>query len=259
MQLRGEVFQRPRIDGATAAEMTAHTLPIAGKVAPRFPHAAELSFSSFNNKYAGQSCHVVGRGPTLFNYEELARVDEPIFFINDAVCLEKYAQTETFFFAHDARMLAWLNGAMRSTAVLPIGGNLFLDPYSVLAHAGAIVFYRWVMGNRLELLQKSRDEIAASKQLYTQTGTIHSLIHFVWFCGFKRVTFIGCDGIDKHDLPRCRVPSANGYDVRLQNLSRSSPWWHYTIIRNTQDRLTAQLGLESIYYGTPSSVARRPA
>lgn len=259
MQLGGEVFQRARLDGATAAEMPAHTLPIAQELAPRFPHAAELSFSSFNNEYAGRSCYVVGRGPTLFNYEDLARVNEPIFFINDAVCLEKYARSETYFFAHDTKMLAWLDGAMRSTAVLPIDGNLFLDPPSVLAHAGAIVFYRWVMGNRVELLQKSRDEIAASKQLYTQTGTIHSLIHFVWFCGFKRVTFIGCDGIDKHELPRCCVPSANGYDVRLQNRSRSSPWWHYTIIRKTQDRLIDELGLESIYCGTPSSIACRPA
>jgi hypothetical protein len=201
----------------------------------------------------------VGRGPTLFNYEELARVDGPIFFLNDAVCLEKYARSETFFFAHDAKMRVWLNGAMRSTAVIPVDGYLFPDPPAALAHAGAIVYYRWVMGKRTELLQRSRDEIADSRELYTQTGTIHSLIHFVWFCGFRRVTFIGCDGIDKHDLPRCTVPSANGYDVRLRNLSRSSPWWHYTIIRKTQDRLISELGLESIYCGTPSGVAKRIA
>ncbi len=252
MQLRGEVFQPLRIDGPTTAERPPHRSQIARHGASQFPYAVEISFPRFNNKYAGRSCYVVGRGPTLFNYEELARVSDPIFFLNDAVCLEKYATSETFFFAHDKKMLPWLNGAVRSTPVLPIDGNLFRDPPAELAHGGPIVFYRWVIGNRVELLKKSRDEIADSKQLYTQTGTIHSLIHFVWFCGFRQVNFIGCDGIDKHDLPRCNVPSANGYDVRLQNLSRSSPWWHYTMIRNTQDQLTALLGLESIYCGTPS-------
>lgn len=217
----------------------------------RFPSAANVPFASFKNKYAGGACYVVGRGPTLFNYEELGGVSEPIFFINDAVCLEKYARSETFFFAHDTKMLVWLNGAMRATAVLPIDGPIAFDPLRDLKHAGGIVYYHWREEDRDDLLRMSRDEIAASKELYTHTGTIHSVIHFVWFCGFKRVVFVGCDGINRIDIGRCAVAAANGYDARLQNLSQTSPFWHYTTIRGVQDRMMGLLGLEAAYLGTP--------
>ncbi len=219
---------------------------------PRFPNAAEKSFAGFNNRYAGGSCYVVGRGPTRFDYEELTDFSDPIFFVNDAVCLEKYARSETFFFAHDATMRVWLNGAIRATAVLPVNGDVFSESSPVLGHDGAVAFYQRTPGNRMDLLRASRDEIAALRELYTNTGTIHSLLHFAWYCGFKRITLIGCDGIDRHNLPRCAVPSANGYDVRLRNLSRTSPWWHYSIIRDVQDRLMSALGLEAVYRGTPT-------
>ena len=59
----------------------------------------------------------------------------------------------------------------------------------------------------------TRDQLAASTQLYTNTGTIHSLLHFVWFCGFRRVTFVGCDGPG---------PGPAAYDPRLANRSASA-------------------------------------
>jgi len=65
------------------------------------PEARIIPFSAFNNRYAGGFCHVVGRGKTEFDYEKLADLNEPIFFINDAVCMEKHARFETFFFTHD--------------------------------------------------------------------------------------------------------------------------------------------------------------
>jgi hypothetical protein len=224
---------------------------VALRTGGRFPNAANIPFATFNNKYPGRSCYVVGRGPTLFNYEDLAQVSDPIFFINDAVCLEKHARSQTFFFAHDQKMLVWLNGAMRATAVLPLGGPIAFDLRRDLKHAGAIIYYQWREDDREELLGMTRDQIAASKELYTHTGTIHSLIHFIWLCGFKRVVFIGCDGINRLDIPRCPAPATNGYDARLQNLSQTSPFWHYTTIRTVQDRMTSSLGLETTYLGTP--------
>ena len=59
---------------------------------------------------------MVGRGPTNFDYRELADIADPIFFINDAVCLEKYARSETFFFAHDVEMRVWLDGSIKAAA-----------------------------------------------------------------------------------------------------------------------------------------------
>src|SRR5271170_2149054 len=188
-------------------------------IGPRFPRAVEIPFASFNGRYAGRSCYVVGRGPTEFNYEELANVNEPIFFVNDAVCLEKYARSETYFFAHDAQMLVWLDGKIKSTAVLPMDGNFLRETSGItLQHSGKVVFYRSLEKNREQLLLLKRDQIAELKQLYMHSGTIHSVIHFIWFCGFGRVIFIGCDCI------------SDGYDPRLENLSKSSSCRDYTAI-----------------------------
>ncbi len=209
-------------------------------IGPRFSCAVEIPFASFNGKYAGRSCYVVGRGPTEFNYEELAEVDDPIFFVNDAVCLEKYTRTETYFFAHDAVMRVWLDGKIKSTAVLPMEGDFLRGTAGItLQHRGNVVFYRSRGKESGQLLLLNRDQIAAAKQLYMHSGTIHSVIHFIWFCGFQRVAFIGCD---------C---SSDGYDPRLENLSKSLSCRNYTAIGKAQGLLISLLGLKATYLGTP--------
>jgi hypothetical protein len=220
---------------------------------PRFPNARRLPFESFNNKYAGGTCCVVGRGPTRFDYSNLAGITEPIFFINDAVCLEKYVRSESFFFAHDREMRVWLDGSIRSTAVLPIDGTVLGDdPGLVLHHAGPLVYYRRGENNTRELLQVSRKELSKLEQLYVHSGTIHSLLHFTWFCGFRRVVFIGCDGLSQQsDLARAGA-SPDGYDPRLPNRSQTTPWGEYPRIRLAQDLLTALFEIEAIYLGTPT-------
>jgi hypothetical protein len=211
-----------------------------------------LDFSAFNNRYAGGSCTIVGRGPTEFDYTKLAELTEPVFFINDAVCLEKYVRSETYFFAHDSQLLVWLNGSSKSTAVLPIDGKVFRNtPGITLQHAGNIVFYHWREKNKEELLYLNRDQLAKIKQLYTHTGTIHSLLHFVWFCGFKQVKFIGCDCITDNRSLDPKFHTADGYDPRLQNLTRSSASTTYPAIGRAQQLLTMLFGFEAVYLGTP--------
>jgi hypothetical protein len=209
-------------------------------IGPRFPCAVEVPFAAFNGKYAGRSCYVVGRGATEFDYERLADVEEPIFFINDAVCLEKYARSESYFFAHDAVMRVWLDGKIKSTAVLPMEGDFFRKTCGLtLRHGGKVVFYGSLEKKREQLLLLSRDQIAKVKQLYMHSGTIHSVIHFIWFCGFERVNFIGCDCINV------------GYDRRLENLSESLSCGDYSVIGRAQGLLVALLGLDAVYLGTP--------
>lgn len=224
----------------------------ADSSAPRFPMALPIPFCSFNNKYEGGGCHVVGRGPTDFNYHDLAEVTEPIFFINDAVCLERYARSETFFFAHDREMRVWLDGSMRATAVLPVDGTILGHaPGVILGHAGPLVHYRRGEKNRGDLLRMSRDEIARREELFVHSGTIHSLLHFIWFCGFCRVVYIGCDGINRRHALGTACGTKDGYDRRLQNKSNTAPWWQYRGIRRAQDLLTTLFGIEAVYRGTP--------
>jgi hypothetical protein len=207
------------------------------RVLPEFPKAIVEPFARYANKYAGRACSIVGRGPTGFDYADLSRSTDPVFFINDAVCMEMHAGGDRFYFAHDPQALAWLDGQIRSTAVLPIDGKIFRDsPGVTLNHTGRIVFYHWRETDREALLLMDRPKIARLQQLYTHTGTIHSLLHFVWFCGFKRVTFIGCGG-----------STASGYDPRLVNRSRSTPSPTYSAIFEAQKLLTTLFGLEAEY------------
>lgn len=227
-------------------------LPLSLAYGPNFTQAMRVPFASFHSAYEGARCYVVGRGPTRFEYKELADVADPVFFINDAVCLEKYVRSETFFFAHDPAMRIWLDGSIRATAVLPANGKFSSRVRTdALEHTGPLVFYRRAYRPNRDLLGMSRDEIAEREELFVHSGTIHAALHFIWFCGFRRVIFIGCDGINHPSTLAETCSSKDGYDVRLQNRSRTFPWWQYGKIRKAQDLLTSLLGLEAIYLGTP--------
>jgi hypothetical protein len=211
-----------------------------------FPHAAEIPFQSYLQKYANQACIIVGRGPTTYDYQQLGESTNPIFFINDAVCLEKHARGETFFFAHDPQLLSWMDGRIQSTAILPIDGKLFGAPIqSSFDHTGNVVFYHWRQEKKEDLLLMNREQIAQLKQLYTHTGTIHSVLHFAWFCGFTKVTFIGCDGITV----------GTGYDPRLVNISGSIAGSTYPAIIRAQRLLTTLFGFQATYLGSPEPQA----
>ena len=216
------------------------------------PFATELKFADFNNRYAGRSCYVVGRGATEFEYADLYRIDDPVFLINDAACLAPQMSAETFFFAHDPHMLPWLDGSLSCTAVLPIDGKVFSPPPAEpLKHAGPVVYYHWRTDHTSAVLRQSRDEIAGTGTLYTHTGTVHSVLHFIWYCGFETVNVIGCDGIDEVDPGYAILRSIDGYDPRLANRSQSAVWCSYERIRKRQDELIAELGLKANYLGTP--------
>ena len=193
-----------------------------------------------------------GAAPTEFDYRDLNHVANPIFFINEAVSLEKYAGSETFFFAHDLEMRIWLDGSIKSTAVLPVDGTVLGDaPDVTLNHAGPLVYYRRGDKTGGDLLRMSRDEVAEREELFVHSGTIHSLIHFLWFCGFKRAVFIGCDGLNNKFLLARACNSHDGHDVRLKNRSTTPQCWHYRTIRRAQDLLITLFGIEAGYLGTP--------
>ena len=136
--------------------------------------------------------------------------------------------------------------------MLPIEGTILGDaPGVILGHAGPVVYYHRDETNKGDLLRMSRAEVADRQELFVHSGTIHSLLHFTWFCGFRRVVFIGCDGINQKNVLSRACGANDGYDRRLQNRSNTSPWWQYKTIRRAQDLLTTLFGIEAIYLGTP--------
>ncbi len=237
-------------------------------VRPVFPRASFVPFGDFNGRYSGRTCCIIGRGPTRFDYTRLRQMADPVFFINDAVCLEKFVRTDSFFFAHDHQLRPWLDGSIRSTAVLPVEGKvLSWMPRPPMRHSGPVVLYHRVIEDRGGLLAMNRQQIAGRAGLFVHSGTIHSAIHFAWFCGFTRIVFIGCDGInpagDRRAVGTAVVRTTavgttvvgtapDGYDPRLENRSRSLPDCRYDNVRKAQDLMTALFGIEAVYAGTPA-------
>jgi hypothetical protein len=210
----------------------------------------KLDFAAFCNRYAGRPGWVVGRGPTLYRYEDLATVDGPVFFINDAVSQENRlaAKCDSFFFAHDLELAVWL-GKIRSTSVLVIDHpitsqtrkGLLSGPHDpLLQREGKVVLYRRLGEFEPDvLLERSRLEIARSQQLYVKSGTIHPLLHFAWYVGCSKLYLIGCDGL----------PTV-GYDGRLPNLSATKQQASF-IIRRDQNEMLHMLKVPVEYLGTP--------
>jgi hypothetical protein len=216
------------------------------------PRAIERDFAAYNNRFAGGCCYVVGRGPTRFDYRYLAEVREPMFFINDAVSLARLARSETFFFAHDLAMRVWLDGSVKSTAVLPINGTVLgSPPATCLGHTGPVVYYRRQDEDREALMRMNRDQLAEARRLFGHSGTIHSLLHFVWYCGFRKISYIGCEGVNEPSSIAQPIACADGYDIRLPNKSKTRPGWNYDRIRRVQDLLTSLLGIETVHLGSP--------
>lgn len=214
-----------------------------------------LDFSSYMNRFSGQIGWVVGRGPTLFDYSQLASVQGPLFFVNDAVSQECHLAEgqPSFFFAHDASMTKWLP-IVRSIPTLVVDhphagpdnkGLLRGADDPVLALAGDVILYH--QHGELaqeEILRHSREEIARARQLHIRYGTIHPLIHFAWYTGCAELNFVGCDG-----LPNI------GYDSRLPNLSASIQQSAFAI-RRYQEQMLSALGLPANYVGTPPHAVR---
>jgi hypothetical protein len=179
---------------------------------PALPLAIGVPLRAYMNRYRGAGCTVVGRGVTMFDYRKLGVGIEPVFFINDAVCLERHVRpgVDTFFFAHGAKLMPWLSGdlPLRSVPVLPVDGRVFRSTTSGI----------WFCGfQRVDLI--GRDCI----MLETAPGP--------------------------HANEAMSQPG--GHDARLENRSNSWAAHEYQSIRQAQDLLVKLFGFEARYVGTP--------
>ena len=216
---------------------------------------SELNFSSYMDRFKGQTGWVVGRGHTLFDYGRLASARGPIFFVNDAVSQECHLSEEqsSFFFAHDASMAKWLP-LIRSISVIvmdhpragPNGEGLIqgVDDPNLTRARQVILYYQHGEFEQETILSRSRDEIARARQLCIRSGTIHPLFHFAWYTGCAELNLVGCDG-----LPN------SSYDERLPNLSASTQQGAFTI-RQEQEEILSALELPANYIGTPPHTIR---
>lgn len=210
------------------------------------------TLSGYRNRYAGHRFIIVGKGPTDFQFENLADVGDPIIFINDAVQFDRFAERslETFLFALDARQAVWVEPDMRSTPILSmepdqqyrrehpdlIRDRLFLDRLDPSRLPDRTVGYRW--GRCEDLTAFDPADIDSGRLLVGHKGTIIPAIHFARICGAAEIAFIGCDGV------------ATGYDARIDIQSLAPDLGLHAVIRRNQDALCKALHLPTTYVHT---------
>ncbi len=214
-----------------------------------------IPFESFRDRHAGERAVVVGKGPTTFDYTELARLDAPTFFVNDAVSVERFVAPDRacYWFAHDRMQMVWLPRLERAIAVLPEDGKVLEDSTDpLLESTRQYTLYRWRVREQSVVVAQEKEELANTRELFTDQGTIHSLIHFVWFTGARKITFIGCDGLEVDPRSGVAADPGTGYDARIENASNSAPWGTFSRIRKGQDRLCRRLRFETEFLGTPT-------
>lgn len=223
------------------------------------------ALKDYLNKFVGGRFVIVGKGPTPFDFSTLGEIGDPVIFINDAVQFAPLAtrSRQKFFFALDARQALWLKNLGGATPVLASGpDDEYLAKYAKLVperlftdHLPADQFpdpadglVTWKYGHFAgHLMELTRDEIARRNQLTVGfKGTIAPAIHFAWLCGAREIAFIGCDG------------NRAGYDPRIEIASGAPNLNQQAAIRANQDRICADLGLETEYVAGPRLAPRIP-
>lgn len=188
---------------------------------------------------------IFGSGPTSIDYEaELPKITMPIFFINAAhkfsdICTSQHK----YFFTHHLSKYTTVSpttvfikrmfmedddnyrGVLKCT-VVPKNKYIAIDAQG----NDEVVTERFLDHFRL----RNKDEVARKNRLLACFGSATTAIHFAWFTGCKKVTFIGCN---PHS-------DTNAYDPRIAQGSMAfSP---YKVKQNNKI-LPNFLGLEVEY------------
>ncbi len=209
----------------------------------------------YQDRYRGATGIVIGKGPTRFRYENLHSFTGPAFFINDAVQFENHAHNavERFFFAHDVAQACWLTRELQSVAVLPAASAVSSSGKPLLSvqtlpslNAKRVAVYEWLpswRGDSNDAARlRSQEMITNTNALYYNTGTIHSVIHFAWWCGIRHLLFVGCSGFHR---------DGKFYDDRIDVKSGGQPIGVFGMIRKKQDWMCETLGVQQEHVNEP--------
>lgn len=202
--------------------------------------ARVTTLSEYVHRHVGQTGTIVGKGQTRYDYNQLTDEPGPVFFINDAVQLERHLRPDqpSYLFFLDSNQAYWLRQRLRSTIVVP---ERFVQFPGRHLQNNLCQYSR-----RFGHTSKDRNTIAKQGSLYLAKGTICPTIDFAWVTGIAKLRMIGCDGInDRYKL------GGSAYDARLDNPSNGRPRWLYQGIRECQENILRHHGIEAEYIGNP--------
>jgi hypothetical protein len=211
---------------------------------------------SYKDIYKDREALVVASGPSKFPYEELGRFDCPIFFVNDAVRFEKFASSEErlFFTHHPTKFIELVERSVFFYPLRYIRLDRTFPCNEGKEHAWKNVEYVFhdllvgcdhgdqaaIRSIEMEAFPSwclDRDAVAEKNCLFAHTGSITSLIHFLWYAGIKKARMIGC-------CPRYQ--SLHYHDRRISKLSgRTGSAFDLKAIIENQAKFLRFFGIET--------------
>jgi hypothetical protein len=167
-----------------------------------------MSLHDFIDRHQGESAYVIGKGPTLDLFLEKPE-GSLLICVNEAALV---VRDPTYFFAHDGVHIANVADPLRHIAAAgdPNGlGHMrrsyppgcvaiVREEHKDLAiaegiPAGSVYTYRKAQEKKA-LLGLNAQELAASGELYGESCTTQSALHFAKLCGCREVVMVGIDG-----------------------------------------------------------------
>lgn len=141
-----------------------------------------IPLSTYRNLYKGETCCVVGGGPLNANLSSLP--SNLVFLINDAIFLtEIQTNTKKFFHTHHPELERFKGR-----------DAIYIGTWFPCLIGEIQIYSEVVIINEDEKLPEwtlDKDYIAKKSNLACKPGTITSLLHFLWFCGFGNILGIG--------------------------------------------------------------------
>lgn len=176
------------------------------------------SFKNFRDAYTGSRAVVVGSGQTQYNYADLTKLGDPIFFINDSVLLPGFCKTDHFFFTHHPEMEKYFDLDVVYIWMKTIVNHFpyHTETMSCKSYVPVTVMWGGKDVTSFDSWVFDKDYMAYSGKLLGHAGSITTLLHFLWYCGFRSILGVGIQpmsyGAWSHD-PRI-FREARKYDVK---------------------------------------------
>lgn len=228
-----------------------------------------MTLKDFKDRFSGKECVVVGSGPTKFDYTELSKYTCPIFLINDTINFEQYVETGFFFTHHPekyADKISKLTFFYPETYTRRKLDDSLWDKSELGVYDGHYVYHKEQIESPVVYYNVSthcshihwennedvsttgfpewcfdKSEVVRRNALFGHTGSITTLLHFLWFSNFEHATLIGCN-------PQFRENHRHDFRISALTGRRGSLWDLKAIIENQKCYLK-QFDLKHTYLG----------
>jgi hypothetical protein len=167
-----------------------------------------MTLSELMDRHAGETVTICGTGPSL-DALDLDALAGPRILIHRAAFVVPVSPAETYWLVLDD---CWGMGTpgpwheLLGRVIAGVAGMVLVarDPLGnakrpvAPPRGGNIVAFDGSRPQNVRALERTRKQLAASRDLWTWAGSAGTAVHLAWFMGASRVVLAGCDGGHGH-------------------------------------------------------------